>query len=52
LSTEVIPVRSEDQRKHINTASGHDVQFCNVKHSGSYSNLRLTFCSLLAWTRR
>jgi hypothetical protein len=38
LYSEIIAVCSEIHTKHINTMCGQNVEFVNVKHSGTYSN--------------
>jgi hypothetical protein len=39
-----VTVCSEIHTKHINTLCGQKVEFRNVKHDGTYSNLWVYFC--------
>jgi hypothetical protein len=40
LYSEIIAVCSQIHTKHINTLCGQNVEFVNVKHSGTYSSYR------------
>jgi len=48
LYREIIAVCSEIHTKHINTLCGQNVEFANVKPSGTYCNHWALICQRLA----
>jgi hypothetical protein len=52
LYSEIIAVCSEIHTKHINTLTGQNVQFVNVKHGGTLSPYRAVNTLRLSYTNK